>query len=286
LRIDVFMRIRPIVPEDRTAVVELLVEGFPSRSGNYWKAAFDFLAKQDTPANHLQFGSVMEHNAQLVGVLLLIWTPTNLLPEGQMRANLSSWYVKTEYRSLAAMLLAKVSRSAAVTYTNVSPAPNTIEICLALGFKQYSSGQSVCLPLLGYNQSVTRVSRFEAGRSGLDPVDDAIAAKHVAMGCLAFVSQHEGKKCLFLFVRRKVKNWIPAAQLVFCDSIDAFRACARALGGALAKHGLLLIICDANGRLEQVPSIYFHGKVPKYFKGPDTPRIGDLSFTEIPVFGI
>jgi hypothetical protein len=228
----------------------------------------------------------MEQDSQLVGVLLVVWTPTNLLPKGQMRANLSSWYVKPEFRSFAAMLLAKVSRSAAVTYTNVSAAPNTIEICLALGFKQYTSGQSVCLPLLSYDQSVNRVSHFEPGRSGLRPIDDEIAAKHVAMGCLAFVGQFDGKKCLFLFVRRRVKKWIPAAQLIFCENMDSFSSCARSLGWELAKHGLFLIICDANERLKHFPSVYFEGKVPKYFKGPDAPRIGDLSFTEIPVFGI
>jgi hypothetical protein len=280
------MRIRPIVPEDRTAVVELLVEGFSTRSSSYWLAAFDYLKNQSAPAGQLQFGSVMEQDKQLVGVLLVIWTPTNLLPQGHMRANLSSWYVKPEYRSLAAMLIAKVSRSAAVTFTNVSAAPNTIEICLALGFKRYTSGQSVCLPLLAYDRSANIVSRFEAGRSGLRPAQDEIASKHVAMGCLAFVGQYEGEKCLFLFVRRKVKNWIPAAQLIFCESMASFMACARPLGWALAKHGLFLTICDANERLKEIPSVYFDAKVPKYFKGPDIPRTGDLTFTEIPVFGI
>jgi hypothetical protein len=31
---------------------------------------------------------------------------------------------------------------------------------------------------------------------------------------------------------------------------------------------------------------YLAGKMPKYFRGPDRPRLGDLSYTEAALFGI
>jgi hypothetical protein len=31
---------------------------------------------------------------------------------------------------------------------------------------------------------------------------------------------------------------------------------------------------------------YFDATMPKYFKGPDRPRLGDLAYTEAAMFGV
>jgi len=30
--------------------------------------------------------------------------------------------------------------------------------------------------------------------------------------------------------------------------------------------------------------LYFRGRRPKYFKGPDQPRLGDVAYSELPMF--
>jgi hypothetical protein len=47
-----------------------------------------------------------------------------------------------------------------------------------------------------------------------------------------------------------------------------------------------LIIVDSNGALPGVTGKFLEGRMPKYFKGPDRPRLGDLAYTEAALFGV
>jgi hypothetical protein len=280
------VKIRQIAVEDEAEVVDLLAEGFPTRSRIYWQRAFQKLVHQVVPTDHAQIGFLMQEATEIVGILLIIWTPPEVLGSGQMRANLSSWYVKPPFRSFAAMLLAKASRHAGVTYLNVSAAANTIQICEALGFKKYTEGQSVSVPLLSHDQTRNRVFRFGTTNDVLPPVVRQLMANHVEMGCLALVGEIHGSQVPFLFVKRKIRGWIPAWQLIYCRHLADFEACSRGIGRVILGHGSLFVICDAERAFNDMPSVYYPGKTPKYYKGPDVPSACDLSFTEIPLFGI
>jgi hypothetical protein len=43
---------------------------------------------------------------------------------------------------------------------------------------------------------------------------------------------------------------------------------------------------DANGRLSGLAGIYVKGVLPKYYKGPVPPSLGDLAYTETALFGV
>jgi hypothetical protein len=43
---------------------------------------------------------------------------------------------------------------------------------------------------------------------------------------------------------------------------------------------------DANGAIGGLVGRYFDGIMPKYFKGPRPPRLGDLAYTEAALFGM
>ena len=54
----------------------------------------------------------------------------------------------------------------------------------------------------------------------------------------------------------------------------------------LARRGLPFVIIDANAPMPGLAGWYSHGDMPKYFKGPQRPRLGDLAFTEYAVMGL
>lgn len=283
---DATVKIRQILESDAGEVVKLLAEGFRSRPTAYWARAFQMLVLQEAPLGQAQIGFLMQEAAEIVGILLIIWTPPGVLEKGQMRANLSSWYVRPAFRSFAAMLLAKACRHAGVTYLNVSAAAHTIQICEALGFKKYVAGQSVSVPLLSQGENVNRVFRFGTEADRLPVVARRIVADHVAMGCLGLVGEIGDVQVPFLFVKRRIRGWIPAWQLIYCQGLGEFEACARPLGWYFLRQGSLFVICDANDKFQSMPSVFYADKIPKYYKGPDLPNACDLSFTEIPLFGI
>jgi hypothetical protein len=57
------------------------------------------------------------------------------------------------------------------------------------------------------------------------------------------------------------------------------------IGRYLAVRECPFVVIDANGPLPGLPGIYLDGR-PKYFKGPDKPRLGDLAYTEAALFGL
>jgi hypothetical protein len=54
----------------------------------------------------------------------------------------------------------------------------------------------------------------------------------------------------------------------------------------LLRRGLPLVILDANGPVRGLVGKYFDQTMPKYFKGPEPPRLGDLAYTETALFGV
>jgi hypothetical protein len=51
-------------------------------------------------------------------------------------------------------------------------------------------------------------------------------------------------------------------------------------------RGRPLIIVDSNGPISELAGVYFDGISPKYYKGQEKPRLGDLAYTEAALFGL
>jgi hypothetical protein len=77
---------------------------------------------------------------------------------------------------------------------------------------------------------------------------------------------------------------VPFAYLAYCRRLDDFVRFAGPLGRFLAKRGFPFVVLDANGPIEGLIGKYSDG-APKYFKGPDQPRLGDIAYTERVMFG-
>jgi hypothetical protein len=61
---------------------------------------------------------------------------------------------------------------------------------------------------------------------------------------------------------------------------------SKPLGRFLLSRGKPLLLIDANGPIPGLRGKYVEGAAPKYFRGPEPPRLGDLAFTEAAMFGL
>jgi hypothetical protein len=68
--------------------------------------------------------------------------------------------------------------------------------------------------------------------------------------------------------------------------MDDYFHCAGAIGRYLLRRGKPVIIIDANGPVAGLPGVYTEARGRKYFKGPHRPRLGDLSDTELAIYGM
>jgi hypothetical protein len=175
-----------------------------------------------------------------------------------------------------------------VTYFNISPAPNVRRIIEAQGFTRYSSGQFVASPWLTRGRGrKTRI--FEVGCSHnmqFDSFERELLLAHTKYSCVSFWCETSTGADPFVFFPRLLKGFIPCAQLGYCRSIEDFCRSAGPIARFLAFRGRPLIIIDSNGPIPGLMGTYVDDVSPKYFKGPNKPRLGDLAYTEAAMFGM
>jgi hypothetical protein len=278
---------RQIEEADLAGVVDLLARGFPTRDLAYWQRAFARLRAHRGPRDIPKFGYLLQCGGTPVGVVLTIASVRPADDKPAVLCNLSSWYVEPAFRAYAPLLISAALRHKDVTFVNVSPAPHTVPIVEVQGFKRYSNGQFVAVPALA--PAPDGLVRLKAGdedpQAPCDPVEVALMRSHRAYGCITLWAVTPDRAFPFVFLPRRVNGVIPCAELVYCPSFAAFIRFARPIGWALLRGGRAFVLIDAPASIAGLPGHFFAGKRPKFYRGTP-PRIGDLAYTEIPMFGL
>jgi hypothetical protein len=272
--------VRQLVESDAEAAVTLLSRGFWDRTPDYWRRAMARLGDRPLPGPYPRFGYGLVDSDVLVGVLLLIFSRTD---DGNIRANVSSWFVEPEYRLYSNLLLAPaLARFPEATFINVSPAPHTLQTIGAQAFEPHVLGTFVSLALLGPLRPSARISTI-APNSGSDA---NILEFHAGLGCLSVEVVYKGVNYPFIFLPRLAhRSGVRFAQLVYCKALEDFTLLAGPLGRWLLTKGFLFVIVDANEPVKGLLGRYFSGRKVKCYRGPAKPRLGDLTYTELVFFG-
>ena len=283
------LRCRQIDETDVDAVASLLARGFPAHNGDFWLGAFAQLARHQQPPNLPKYGYLLESNGTVVGAILLICAIVRSAEATAMRCNLSSWYVEPAFRAYAPMLVSQAVRHKDVTYLNVSSAPHTRPIIEAQGFLRYCDGIFIAVPMLNGLFGGSEGAVFDARERpavAFDPFDREMLLQHIAHGCISLWCATSERAYPFVFRPRVVKRGIPCAQLIYCRDVVDFVRFAGPIGRALAWHGRPFVVVDANARIPGLVGWFSRGHMPKYFKGPQRPRLGDLAYTEHALLGV
>ncbi|WP_312011021.1 acyl-CoA acyltransferase [Bradyrhizobium sp. AUGA SZCCT0042] len=275
---------------DLDAVARLLAHGFTRHPRDWWMAGLQRQSVRDVPEGYPRFGYMLDHDGTPVGILLLIYSARDDGGAISIRCNLSSWYVEPAYRNYAPMLTKVAQRHDHVTYVNISPADWTWPTIETQGFRPYCRGLFFSFPALSRPANGMRVEivpRDAKAVESLAEADVAILTRHAAYGCLGLVCHAaDGRGYPFVLQSMRLKERIvpPAMQLIYCHEVADYVACAGAIGRFLLRRGKVAIALDANGRMNDLVGFYRERR-RKYFKGPQCPRLADLSDTELVIHG-
>ena len=187
------------------------------------------------------------------------------------------------------MLVSQAIKYQNVTYVNISPAMHTRPLVEAQGFSRYSNGQFVSVPALNMTcaDSDAQVIGVDAAADvHFDSFELDLLTIHKVHGCLSLWCKTSTGAYPFAFLPRLAKGVMPCMQLIYCRDIQGFVRFARPIGRYLTARGRPLVIIDSNGPIPGLVGKYFSNKAPKYFKGPERPRFGDLAYTEAVMFGL
>jgi hypothetical protein len=283
------IRCRQIVPDDLAAIVDLLARGFPTRPRQYWKRGLDRQAERQLAPGLPRFGYLLESDGIAVGVLLVLAASAKIGGKAVTRSNHSSWYVEPGFRSFAPLLMSVASRLVDVTYVNISAAKQTWPIVEAFGFSQYCEGRFTAFPFLG--RSIRGVRLTEVKPGGDDRVkmrlpEYDLLVDHAGYGWLSLVCSAPDGDYPFIFQPfRRWRGRLPGMRLIYCRDHRDFVRFAGSLGRALLRRGIPFVAVDANGPIEGLVGFFQRAGERQYFKGPDQPRLGDLAYTEVALFG-
>ncbi len=284
---------RAINPDDLDEVVALLGRGFPERDAAYWWLGFARHRAHPIPEDCPALGFLLRANGRAVGVVLTLYGAPG--PHGP-RCNLSSWYVEPAFRPFATLLDRVAMRRREVTFTNISAAPHTVAMHVARGFAPSCRGQFFAIPACAPRLPGRRVT--DAAQPGaaaeLPAHERQLLADHTAYGCVCVVGHDETGAVPFVFVRHPVRwlQWklgrspLYYLQLVYCRSLASVTAFARPLGRHLLRHHATAVVAlDADGVIPGLPGRYVAGMDVRLARGPDLVRAGDLSYSELVIFG-
>ncbi len=284
------VRSRRIEESDVEGVVTLLARGFANqRPRRFWQHVVRSLGARDAPADLPRYGYLLESNGAVVGAILQIFSTIQTGGVVTTRCNVSSWYVDPAFRSYAALLVSQALKHKNVTYLNISAAPHTRRIADVHGYTRYSDGTFVAVPALSRAPAGIEMRIIDAHVQPdvhFDPHERDLLLEHAGYGCVSLWCVTSERAYPFVFRPRLVKHLIPCAQLIYCTGIEDFVRFARPIGRFLASRGRPLVIIDANGPIRGLVGKYFSDTMPKYFRGPDRPRSGDLAHTEAALFGV
>ena len=282
---------REIREEDFSAIADLLARGFPGRQTAYWRRGLARMATLHVPAGYPRFGFTMLSADKPVGVILQLNREfRDASGKPYVRCNLSSWYVEPAYRSYASPLISLAVRRREVTYINVSPAPPTWPIVEAQGFKRFSNGQFFALPALSFKGTGLRVVPFSPSfETDLPSAERTLLEDHAQFGCLNLICRTPTGDVPFVFAPFSIESGrvpLPFVRLIYCRDMADFMACAGSLGRFLLRRGTVSVLLDVKSARPRLPGLYSEKLGRKYFKGPNPPRPGDLSYSEFVVFGL
>jgi hypothetical protein len=283
------VRFRQIADSDVNDVVELLTRGFaPRRPRVFWQSAMARLVAHATPPGAPRYGYMLDDGSGPVGVILMVSSTIQASDGPRVRGNVSSWYVEPAFRSYASLLISQAIRRKDVTYVNLTPVAHTRPILQAQGYACYARGLFVAAPALQIFARGPRariVPAHATPRASFTAFERQVLRDHAGYGCSAVWCETEERAYPFVFRLRTLKG-IPCAQLIYCRDVEDCVRFAAPLGRYLALRGRPFLLIDANGPIPGLVGKYFDHKTPRYFRGPQRPRLGDLAYTEIAMFGV
>jgi hypothetical protein len=286
------VRCRLIGEEDLAAIARLLHEGFAGISCATWQDRLDRLRRREVAGGLPRYGYCLDAGGRLVGVILLVAAARVIDGAPAVFCNVASWYVIPDYRAYAQLLVSMALRKKDVTYTNVTPAPQTWPIVENQGYTKYCSGLFVAAAALKTPAPEVRLTTIEdpGVQDGLRQLPEHdMLRRHHAAGCAVVLALENDRLAGFVFRRYRIRSGkvpLPAMLVIHGPDRQQLIRLAGNFGRWFMMRGAPFLVMDADGPVAGLRGVYTESRGRKYFKGPHRPALCDLGDTELAIFGV
>jgi hypothetical protein len=237
--------IEPINDGNMGDALDLLARGFPTRSTESWRSGLEKhrASRMRDPA--WPQGFLFRRRDQWAGIILTLATRRARGPGStEPIVNLSGWYIDPDARwSAISMLKGLIDRRPAI-FTDLSPAPAVVKLSHGVGFQDWSDGFlliSSAHALLAPRQRSRVVQLKALPKEALDDADRGLLGDHERLGCIAAVLDTGAAWRPLIFARRRWKDRLPLAHLIYAESrIEAINH-RRSIAWFLMKMGFPIL---------------------------------------------
>jgi len=275
--------LRPIEEDCIGDAVAVLARGFPERTAAFWEESLRRLTAFRKKTNARPIGHMMMADGCAVGVILTI--SSRRFDGGTPRevVNLSSWYVDAKYRWLAPRMLQGIVADDSVTYTDLTPNPQTTQITKRIGFRTAAEGVFLFfLPWAALTgRPRARVVPYEdIPRDALSASDRALLAHHRDLGCIAAALLADGcyQPLLFQPTRRK---GLPVARLLLAPSRQTVADHIPEIARFLLGRWILFLSFHGDRIAEKVGAFLWNRSASVQVKGNWEPDRFDHTYSEL-----
>ncbi|HEX2135111.1 MAG TPA: hypothetical protein VHG30_04290 [Microvirga sp.] len=243
----------------------------PQISVAEWRGLFDYRWMEDKP----DLGYVLVIGDEIVGFFGAVYSRRVIRGRVELFCNLTSWFVRPEYRGGGALLLLALLRRKGCTFTNFSPSPEVYPLMERTGFEVLET-QTVWLPPLQHAATVLAGGRVrvvrngEQARSVLSEEDRRIYDDHAAYPCNHHVFVVKRDRYVYIITKRiKIKcKLLPVSVVLYCQPPELLlRYLERIKLAVMARDRTLGLAVDSCLFGDRVPSglrtprrMYFRSK--------------------------
>ena len=217
-------------------VQDTLINFWGKGSEEKWRKLFEYRWERDED----YCGLALRDDGQTVGFIGMIFSRRRINGRVEKFCNLSSWFVREEYRTRAVSLLLPLLRMRDYTITDLTPSRTVYQIQQKLGFKDLDAHGRILLPfgrrLFGAKHLAVQTTHAEADiRQILSAVHLKIFDDHHDYQCEHFLLSAGKRYCYIIYSRHKRKR-LPFVYIHYISDQDLFGQTYPQIRGAIMSH--------------------------------------------------
>jgi hypothetical protein len=281
---------KPLLDEDLPVASALLIEGFPERGVAFWNDGLRRMWQHaGNAAVGVPLGLLMMDGTQAVGVAL---TPASRRFRADGSAytlvNLSSWYVRPQFRWRAGLMLRSMLSDPSHAYVDLTPSEDVKRMLPLFGFKPVNQGTTIAV-LPAYAAGSSQGARIRP----LQPTDDLppgappmeMLIGHRQLNCESLVLDHPEGRTLLVYRPRRLRR-LPGARLKFIGDHAVLYRHLPVVARHLLSRGMVMLSWDTRPeRCPGVPLFHLPGGI-WYARGENFDHCSDFIGTELCILGV
>ncbi|MGE0595513.1 MAG: hypothetical protein AB7P07_04070 [Hyphomonadaceae bacterium] len=269
------------------AAIDLLAEGFPLRSRDFWADCVERIRTLGgNEAAGVPLGFIMRDKGAPVGVVLIIGA-TRPQPGGGVskRVNFSAWCMKPAHRWKAPLMIRKVAKLPVDLVTDLTASREVARILPTFGFQPITAGISILPTPAGMliPGPPAQLRALDENAPG-DPAIARMLLAHARFGCIPMLLSAAAAATPIMFKMTRLRG-MRAARVIYCGDKAMLRRHVGAVSAFVLSRGALLLLLDLplDGG---APGFHRPGRSVKFAIGAIDPASIDYAGSELAVFDL